>query len=129
MEKLYEYEITIQLNYQFINRVSIDEQTKTVCFELIAIDVVTNEENWLIKDTKQLEIEQIILKIKDFLFAIIGVEAFRENIYNKTIEELDNGFKVDGKEFLLKDNKYTELRKKVLKKVKEYEENRRIQLN
>lgn len=118
MKKLYEYVINNHIGFNFINRVLIDEQTKTIWFELIAIDTKNNNENWLIKDTKQLEIEQIIWKIKEFLFAIIGVEAFRENIYNKTIEELDNGFKVNGKEFLLKDNKYTELRKKVLNEVK-----------
>ena len=116
MKKLYEYEIDIQLNYQFIKRIEINEQTKTVWFELIAIDVVTNEEDWLIKDTVDFKLEEINLKIKDFLLAIIYAEIFRENIYNKTIEELENGFKVNGKEFLLKDNKYYEL----LKEVKQY---------
>ena len=120
MKKLYEYEIDIQLNYQFIERVSIDEETKIVLFELIAIDVVTNEEYWLIRDTKSLDIEWKSWKIKDFLFAIIEVEITNENIHNKTIEQLDNGFKVNGKEFLLKDRKYADLRKKVLKEVKEY---------
>ena len=120
MKKLYEYEIDIQLNYQFIERVSIDEETKIVLFELIAIDVETNEEYWLIRDTKSLDIEWKSWKIKDFLFAIIEVEITNENIHNKTIEQLDNGFKVNGKEFLLKDRKYADLRKKVLKEVKEY---------
>ena len=120
MKKIYEYEITIQLNYQFLERVSIDEDTKTFWFELIAIDVVTNKEEWLIKSTKPLDMEQINWKIKDFLFAIIEVEITNQNIYNKTIEQLDNGFKVNGKEFLLEDSKYYELIKKLLKEVKEY---------
>ena len=120
MKKLYEYEIDIQLNYQFIKRIEIDEQTKTVWFELVAIDVVTNEEDWLIKDTSDFKLKETNQKIKEFLLAIIGVEAFRENIYNKTIEELENGFKINGKEFLLEDNKYYELMKKVLNEVKEY---------
>ena len=120
MKKLYEYEITIQLNYQFLERVSIDEDTKTFWFELIAIDVITNKEEWLIKSTKPLDLEQRSWKIKDFLFSIIEVEITNQNIYNKTIEQLDSGFKVNGKEFLLKNNKYYELIKKLLKEVKEY---------
>ena len=118
MKKLYEYEIAIHLNYQFIKRISINEQTKNVLFELIAIDVITNKEDWLIIDTSDFKLEEINLKIKDFLLAIIYVEMFRENINNKIIQELDNGFVINGKEFLLEDNKYYELRKKVLKAVK-----------
>ena len=120
MKKLYEYVIDIQLNYQFVKRISINEQTKTVWFELIAIDVVTNEEFATIKSKGDFTFEETNKNIKDLLLAIIGVEAFRGNIYNKTIEELDNGFKVNGKEFLLKDNKYADLREEVLKEVKEY---------
>ena len=120
MKKLYEYEIDIQLNYQFVKRIEIDEQTKTVWFELIAIDVVTNEEFATIKSKSKSDFtfEEANKSIKDLLLAIIGVEAFRENIYNKTIEELENGFKVNGKEFLLENNKYAELREKVLNEVK-----------
>ena len=122
MKKLYEYEITIQLNYQFIKRISINEQTKTLLFELIVKNDKTNYEDWLIIDTSDFKLEETNQKIKGFLLAIIGVEAFRENIYNKTIEEIDSGFIVNGKEFLLKDNKYTELREKVLKAVKQCKE-------
>ena len=127
MKKLYEYEVDIQLNYRFVKRVSINEQTKTVWFELIVINVITNEEDWLIKDTNQLKFERVNWRIKDFLLGIIEVEITNlicelnleykiENIF----EQLENGFIVNGKEFLLEDNNYAELRKKVLKEVKEY---------
>ena len=119
-KKLYEYVIDIQLNYQFIKQISINEQTKTVWFELIAIDVVTNEEFAIIKSKSDFTFEETNKNIKDLLLAIIGVEAFRENIYNKTIEELENGFKINGKEILLECDKYAELREKVLNEVKEY---------
>ena len=109
MKKLYEYIIDNQLNYQFIKRISINEQTKTVWFELIVINTITNKEDWLIKDTVDFYYGRANRKIKHFLLAVIYAETFRENIYNKTIEELENGFKVNGKEFLLKDNKYAEL--------------------
>ena len=120
LEKLYEYVVIEQLNYQFIKRVSIDEETKTVWFELIVKDNTTNKEDWLIKDTNQLDFKIVNWKIKDFLLAIIGVEAFRENINNKIIQELNNGFKINGKEFLLECDKYAELREKVLNEVKQY---------
>ena len=127
MKKLYEYEITIHLNYQFIKRISINEDTKTLWFELIAIDTKTNEEDWLIKKTNDLSAEQTNWKIKDFLLEIIEAEITNlicelnldceiENIF----EQLDSGFVVNGKEFLLKNNNYAELREKVLKEVKEY---------
>ena len=127
MKKLYEYEIAIHLNYQFIKRISINEDTKTLWFELIVIDTKTNEEDWLIKQTKDLTTERTNWKIKDFLLGIIEVEITNlmcelnldceiENIF----EQLDSGFVVNGKEFLLKDNNYAELREKVLKEVKEY---------
>ena len=119
-KKLYEYIIDIQLDYEFIKRISIDEQTKTVWFELIARDVVTNEEDWLIKDTSELKFERVNWKIKDFLFAIIEVEITNENVHSKTIEQTNNGFKVNGKEFLLENDNYANLREKVLKEVKEY---------
>ena len=127
MKKLYEYVIDIQLNYQFIKRISIDEQTKTVWFELIAIDVITNKEDWLIKDKTDLDFKRVNWKIKDFLLGIIETDIVNlicnlnldyqiENIF----EQLEDGFKVNGKEILLKDNKYYELRQKVLNEVKQY---------
>ena len=126
-KKLYEYEIAIHLNYQFIKRISINEDTKTVWFELIAIDVNTNEEIWLFKDINDLKFERVNWKIKDFLLGIINnyivnlicdlnLEYKIEDIY----EQLENGFIVNDKEFLLEDNNYAELWKKVLKEVKEY---------
>ena len=120
MKKLYEYVIDIQLNYQFVKRISINEQTKTMLFELFVKNVKSSYEDWLIIDKIDLKLEEINQKIKDFLLAIIGVEAFRGDIYNKTVEELDNGFKVNGKMFLLENNKYADLKEKVLKEVKEY---------
>ena len=119
-KKLYEYVVDIQLNYQFVKRIEINEQTKTVWFELVAIDVATSEEFAIIKSKSDFTFEETNKNIKDLLLAIIGVEAFRENIYNKTIEELDNGFVINGKEFLLECDKYAELREKVLNGVKEY---------
>ena len=119
-KKLYEYVIDNQLNYQFIKRISINEQTKTVWFELVAIDVIISEECAIIKSKSDFTFEETNKDIKDLLLATIGVEAFRENIYNKTIEELENGFKINGKEILLECDKYAELREKVLKEVKQY---------
>ena len=119
-KKLYEYVIDKHLGLKFIKRIVISKRTKTVWFELIAIDVATNIEILLIGDTSDFELKKINQKIKEFLLAIIGVEAFRENIYNKTIEELENGFKINGEEFWLECDKYAELKEKVLNKVKEY---------
>ena len=127
MKKLYEYEIAIHLNYQFIKRISINEDTKTVWFELIVIDTKTNEEDWLIKDTSELKFERVKWRIKDFLLGIIEVEITNlicelnldyeiENIF----EQRENGFIVNGKTFLLEENNYAKLREKVLKEVKEY---------
>ena len=132
MKKLYEYVISSHLGFNFIKRISINEDTKTVWFELIAIDVATNIEVWLIGDTNDLSTERTSWKIKDFLLGIIEVEITNlicelnldyeiENIF----EQLDSGFKVNGKEFLLEDSKcaelrYAELKEKVLKEVKEY---------
>ena len=123
MKKLYEYVISSHLGFNFKKRISINEETKTVWFELIVINTKTNEEDWLIRDTNDLSTERTSWKIKDFLLGIIEVEITNENIHNKTIEQLDNGFKVNGKEFLLKDCKYAELRyaelkEKVLKEIK-----------
>ena len=119
-KKLYEYVISKYLGLKFIKQISIDEQTKTVRFELIAIDVATDIKMLLIRDISDLSSERINLTIKDFLLAIIGLEAFRENIYNKTIEELENGFKVNDKEFLLEYDNFEQLKEKVLNEVKEY---------
>ena len=121
MKKLYEYVISSHLGFNFKKRISINEDTKTVWFELIVLNTITNEEDWLFKDTSDLKFERVSWRIKDFLFAIIEVEITNENIYNKTIEQIENGFIVNGKTFLLKDNNYAELREKVLKEVKEYE--------
>ena len=118
MKKLYEYVLSNHLGFNFIKRISINEETKTVWFELVVLH--NGNEVWLIRDTNDLSSERTSWKIKDFLFAIIEVEITNENIHNKTIEQTDNGFKVNGKEFLLKDRKYAELREKVLKEVKKY---------
>ena len=129
MKKLYEYVISNHLGFNFIKRISINENTKTVWFELIAIDVATNIEVWLIRDTNDLSSERTSWKIKDFLLGIIEVEITNLicelNLDKKMFEQLDNGFKVNGKEFLLKDNnyaelRYAELREKVLKEIKKY---------
>ena len=128
MKKLYEYEIAIHLNYQFIKRIEINEETKTVWFELIAIDVVTNIECAIIKSKSDFTFEETNGNIKDFLLDVIqnciinlicelDLDSEIENIFN---DQLDNGFVINGKEFLLKDNNYAELREKVLKEVKEY---------
>ena len=118
MKKLYEYVISNHLGFNFIKRISINEETKTVWFELIVIDISTNVEDWLIRDTNDLSSERVSWKVKDFLLAIIEVKISNENIHNKTIEQIENGFKVNGKEFLLEGSKYAELREKVLKEVK-----------
>ena len=123
-KKLYEYLIDVQLNYEFKKRISINEETKTLWFELIVINTITNEEDWLIKDTSELKFEEVNWKIKDFLLGIIEVEITNsicelnpENIF----EQIENGFIVNGKKFLLECDKYADLREKVLKEVKEYE--------
>ena len=127
MKKLYEYVISSHLGFNFIKRISINEDTKTVWFELIVIDTKTNEEDWLIKDTRELKFERVSWRIKDFLLGIIEVEITNlicelnldyeiENIF----EQIENGFIVNGKTFLLEDCNYAELREKVLKEVKEY---------
>ena len=127
LNKLYEYVVIEQLNYQFVKRVSIDEETKTVWFELIVKDTKTNKEDWLIKDTNQLDFKRVNWKIKDFLLGIIEMEITdlicELNLDYKIediFEQIDSGFIVNGKEFLLKGNKYDELREKVLNEVKKY---------
>ena len=129
MKKLYEYVISNHLGFNFIKRISINEDTKTVWFELIVIDTKTNEEEWLTKSTSELKSERVKWRIKDFLLGIIEVEITNlicelnldyeiENIF----EQLDSGFAVNGKEFLLKDNNYADLREKVLKEVKQWKD-------
>ena len=120
MKKLYEYVIDNQLNYQFLKRVSINEQTKTVWFELIVIDTKTNSEDWLIKDTVDLNYERASQKIKDFLLTIIEVKIANFLNWDYEIEQIDNGFKVNGKVFLLENDRYYELKQKVLNEVKQY---------
>ena len=129
LEKLYEYVVIEQLNYQFVKRVSIDEETKTVWFELIVKDNTTNKEDWLIKDTNQLDFKRVSWKIKDFLLGIIEMEITDlicelnlDYKIEEIFEQIDSGFIVNGKELLLKDNKYAELREKVLKEVKQCKE-------
>ena len=126
MKKLYEYVVSNHLGFNFIKRISINEDTKTVWFELIATDVSTNVEIWLIRDTNDFDCNW---KIKDFLLGIIEVEITNLiselNLDKNIFKQLDNGFVVNGKEFLLEDNSYPELRyaelkEKVLKEVKEY---------
>ena len=123
MKKLYEYVLSNHLGFNFIKRISINEETKTVWFELIVLH--NGNEVWLIRDTNDLSSERTSWKIKDFLLGIIEVEITNENIYSKTIEQIENGFIVNGKTFLLEDNnyaelRYAELREKVLKEVKKY---------
>ena len=123
MKKLYEYVLSNHLGFNFIKRISINEETKTVWFELVVLH--NGNEVWLIRDTNDLSSERTSWKIKDFLLGIIEVEINNENIHNKAIEQIENGFIVNGKTFLLEDNnyaelRYAELREKVLKEVKKY---------
>ena len=126
-EKLYEYAISNHLGFNFIKRILINEQTKIVWFELIAIYIPINIEVLLIRDTNDLSSERVNWKIKDFLLGIIETEITNlicelnldykiEGIF----EQLENGFIVNGKEFLLECDKYAELREKVLNEVKLY---------
>ena len=126
-KKLYEYVVDIQLGYRFIKRISINEQTKTVWFELIVKNAKTNYEDWLIKDKSELKFERVKWRIKDFLLGIIEVEITNLicelNLDYKIeyiFEQLENGFIVNGKEFLLEYDNFEQLREKVLNKVKEY---------
>ena len=123
MKKIYEYVIDNHLGFNFIKRISI----KTVWFELIVINTKTNEEDWLIKETSDLSFERTNWKIKDFLLGIIETKIVNlicelnlDYKIEKIFEQLDNGFVVNGKEFLLEDNNYAELKEKVLNEVKQY---------
>ena len=126
MKKLYEYVVSNHLGFNFKKRISINEDTKTVWFELIATDVSTNVEIWLIRDTNDFDCNW---KIKDFLLGVIEVEITNLiselNLDKNIFKQLDDGFVVNGKTFLLKDNscaelRYAELKEKVLKEVKQY---------
>ena len=125
MKKLYEYVIDNQLNYQFIKRISINEQTKTVWFELIVLH--NGNEYSLISSKKEITFEEINQKIKYILFEEIAVEVVKLicdlNLCCKNedvFKQIRNGFKVNGKEILLEGNKYTELKEKILNEVKQY---------
>ena len=124
-KKLYEYVIDIQLDYQFTKQIIIDEQTKTVLFELVVLH--NGNEYVLISSKREIAFKQINKQIKELLLESIerdtvhlicelNLEYTIENIF----EQIDNGFIVNGKEFLLEDNNYADLREKVLKEVKEY---------
>ena len=124
-KKLYEYVIDIQLDYQFTKQIFIDENTKTVWFELV---VLHSGREWaLIESKREITFKQINKQIKELLLDEIERDIVHlicelnldyeiENIF----EQLDSGFVVNGKEFLLEDNNYVELRKKVLKEVKQW---------
>ena len=124
-KKLYEYLIDIQLDYQFEKQIVIDEQTKTVWFELVVLHDAY--EYVLISSKREITFKQINKQIKGLLLEAIEREVIHlicelnlkytiENVF----EQIDNGFILNGKEFLLKDNNYAELREKVLKEVKQY---------
>ena len=124
-KKLYEYVVDIQLDYQFTKQIVIDEQTKTVWFELAVLH--DTHEYVLISSKREITFKQINKQIKEFLLEVIerdvvhlicelNLEYTIENVF----EQIDNGFTLNGKEFLLKDNNYADLREKVLKEVKQY---------
>ena len=124
-KKLYEYLIDIQLDYQFTKQIVIDEQTKTVLFELVVLHDA--HEYVLISSKREITFNQINKQMKKLLLEAIEREVVHlicelnlkytiENIF----EQIDNGFKVNDKTFLLEDNNYADLREKVLKEVKEH---------
>ena len=124
-KKLYEYLIDIQLDYQFTKQIVIDEQTKTVLFELVVLHDVY--EYVLISSKREITFNQINKKMKEILLEAIerdvvhvicelNLEYTIENVF----EQIENGFKVNDKTFLLEDNNYADLREKVLKEVKEH---------
>ena len=120
-KKLYEYVIDIQLDYQFTKQIVIDEQTKNVLFELVVLH--NGNERVLIKDTRDFVYFEVELAIKNCLLDAIQydiVDLTKELGVEDKSEPIENGFVVNGKEFLLKDNNYADLREKVLKEVKEY---------
>ena len=124
-KKLYEYLIDIQLDYQFTKQIVIDEQTKTVLFELVVLHDA--HEYVLISSKREITFKQINKQMKKLLLEAIERDVVHlicelnlkytiENIF----EQIDNGFKVNDKTFLLEDNNYADLREKVLNEVKEH---------
>ena len=124
-KKLYEYLIDIQLDYQFTKQIVIDEQTKTVLFELVVLHGA--HEYVLISSKREITFNQINKQMKKLLLEAIerdvvhlicelNLEYTIENVF----EQIDNGFKVNDKTFLLEDNNYADLREKVLNEVKEH---------
>ena len=124
-KKLYEYLIDVQLDYQFTKQIVIDEQTKTVLFELVVLH--NGNEYVLISSKREITFKQINKQIKELLLEAIEREVVHlicelnlEYTIENIFEQTDNGFKVNDKEFLLEDNNYADLREKVLKEVKQY---------
>ena len=124
-KKLYEYLIDIQLDYQFTKQIVIDEQTKTVLFELVVLHDA--HEYVLISSKREITFKQINKQMKKLLLEAIerdvvhvicelNLEYTIENVF----EQIENGFKVNDKTFLLEDNNYAGLREKVLNEVKEH---------
>ena len=125
-KKLYEYLIDVQLDYQFTKQIVIDEQTKTVLFELVVLHDAY--EYVLISSKREITFKQINKQIKKLLLEAIEREVVHlicelnlEYTFKNVLEQIDNGFKLNDKTFLLKDNNYADLREKVLKEVKQYE--------
>ena len=123
-KKLYEYLIDIQLDYQFTKQIVIDERTKTVLFELVVLH--DTHEYVLISSKREITFNQINKKMKEILLEAIerdvvhvicelNLEYTIENVF----EQIENGFRVNDKTFLLEDNNYADLREKVLKEIKE----------
>ena len=124
-KKLYEYLIDNQLDYQFTKQIIIDEQTKTVLFELVVLH--NGNEYVLISSKKEITFKQISKQMKELLLEAIERDVVHlicelklEYTIENVFEQIENGFVVNGKEFLLKENNYAELREKVLKEVKQY---------
>ena len=103
-KKLYEYVVDIQLDYQFTKQIVIDEQTKTVLFELVVLH--NGNEYVLISSKREITFKQINKQIKEILFEAIerdvvhlicelNLEYTIENIFEQT----NNGFNVNGKTF------------------------------
>ena len=124
-KKLYEYLIDIQLDYQFTKQIVIDERTKTVLFELVVLHDA--HEYVLISSKREITFKQINKQMKKLLLEAIERDVVHlicelnlEYTIENTFEQIDNGFKVNDKTFLLEDNNYADLREKVLKEVKEH---------
>ena len=124
-KKLYEYLIDIQLDYQFKKQIVIDEQTKTVWFELVVLH--DTHEYVLISSKREITYKQINKQIKELLLETIEREVVHlicelnlKYTIENTFEQIENGFIVNDKEFLLENDNYANLREKVLKEVKEY---------